>query len=93
MIGLVLFLVVGAFVGWLASMLMKTNAQQGTLLNILTGVVGAVLGGWVFGDVLGIGSAHQSGALSIVGILWATAGACVFIGLLKLLRRMGANNK
>jgi uncharacterized membrane protein YeaQ/YmgE (transglycosylase-associated protein family) len=87
MIGIILFLVVGALIGWLASIVMKTNGQQGMLLNIITGVFGGALGGWLFGDVLGIGSAYASGTFSIVGVLWATAGACIVIGLLKLVRR------
>jgi len=84
MLGILLFLIVGAFIGWLASIVMKTNAQQGTLLNIGTGVLGGALGGWLFGDVLHIGSAHASGTFSVLGVLWAVAGACILVGALKL---------
>jgi uncharacterized membrane protein YeaQ/YmgE (transglycosylase-associated protein family) len=86
MIGFLLSLVVGAFIGWLASIVMKTNGQQGTLLNICVGVIGAAVGSWLFGDVLEIGTAYASGTFSVVGVLWATAGACIVIGVLKLVR-------
>lgn len=81
-------ILVGALVGWLASLVMDTDAQQGVLMNILIGVVGAVIGAWLFGDVLGFGSAILAGAFSLVGILWAVLGAIVLIGLLKLFKVM-----
>jgi uncharacterized membrane protein YeaQ/YmgE (transglycosylase-associated protein family) len=86
MLNLILALLIGSIIGWLASLLMKTDAQQGTLLNIVIGVVGSVLGSWLFGDVLGIGGARSAGAFSLIGLLWAVLGACVLIFLLKLVR-------
>ena len=79
-------IIVGGIVGWLASIIMKTNAEQGLLLNIVVGVVGALLGKWVFADLLGIGSAASAGTLSLYGILWGLIGAIILIGLLKLVR-------
>jgi len=45
--GIILWIVFGALVGWVASLIMKTDSQQGALLNIVIGVVGAMLGGWI----------------------------------------------
>lgn len=75
--GLVIAILIGALVGWLASIVMKTNAQMGSIANILVGIVGAWLGGWLAG-LLGIG-----GGSMIVGILISIAGACLLIFLLK----------
>jgi uncharacterized membrane protein YeaQ/YmgE (transglycosylase-associated protein family) len=82
-------LLVGAFIGWLASMLMKTNAQTGFLLDIVVGVVGAALGRWFFGSLLGFESATAAGALSLGGILWGTLGAVLLVAVLKAVGAMG----
>jgi uncharacterized membrane protein YeaQ/YmgE (transglycosylase-associated protein family) len=78
--GLIITLVIGGIVGWLASILMKTNAQMGILANVLVGIVGSVLGGWMFG-VLGLGLAGTLGSwiMSIIG-------AVVLIAILKALK-------
>jgi len=72
-------LVVGGIVGWLASIIMKTNAQMGIFANVAVGVVGSSLGFWLAG-ALGIGAGG-----SIVAWLVAVLGAIVLIGLLKVL--------
>jgi uncharacterized membrane protein YeaQ/YmgE (transglycosylase-associated protein family) len=86
--GILLAILIGAFIGWLASLVMGTDGQQGAIANILIGIVGASIGRWVFADVLKIGTATASGALTLTGIVWAVLGACVLIGLLKLVRVM-----
>ena len=53
---LILIIIVGGIIGWLASMVMKTDAQQGILLNIVVGIVGALLGGFLLAPLLGGGS-------------------------------------
>ena len=83
--GWIVAILVGALIGWLASVVMKTDEQQGPLLNIVIGVVGASLGRWLFSDVLGIGGA-TAGTLSIAGILWGVLGAIILIFILKALR-------
>jgi uncharacterized membrane protein YeaQ/YmgE (transglycosylase-associated protein family) len=70
-------IVVGAIVGWLASMVMKTNAQMGAIANILVGIVGSSLGFWLAG-VLGLSSGGP-----IMGWVIAVAGAAILIFLLK----------
>jgi uncharacterized membrane protein YeaQ/YmgE (transglycosylase-associated protein family) len=72
-------LIIGGVIGWLASMMMKTDAQMGILGNIIVGIVGSFLGFWLAG-VLGIGAGSQIGAYLI-----AVVGAVVLIGLLKAL--------
>lgn len=82
-------LLVGAFIGWLASMLMRTNAQQGFILDILVGIVGAALGRWFFGSLLGFEGATTAGALSLGGILWGTLGAVLLVAVLKAVGALG----
>lgn len=79
-------ILVGALAGWLASMVMRTDEQQGVLLNVVIGVLGAVLGGWLFGDVLGFSSAFLSGSFTLVGIFWAFLGSVILLAVLKLFR-------
>ncbi|MEW6383118.1 MAG: GlsB/YeaQ/YmgE family stress response membrane protein, partial [Pseudomonadota bacterium] len=47
--GIIIWLIVGGIVGWLASIIMKRDAQQGIILNIVVGIVGALISGWLFG--------------------------------------------
>ena len=76
---LILTLIIGGVVGWLASIIMKTNAQMGILANIIVGIVGSVIGHTV-GAALGVGA--QSGVASwMLSIL----GAVILIGLLRVL--------
>lgn len=70
-------LIIGGVIGWLASMLMKTNAQMGLLANVIVGIIGSSLGFWLAG-VLGIGAGSAIGAYLI-----AVLGAAVLIALLK----------
>ncbi|HQQ75867.1 MAG TPA: GlsB/YeaQ/YmgE family stress response membrane protein [Thermoanaerobaculia bacterium] len=77
--GWIITLIIGGIIGWLASIVMKTNAQMGLIANVVVGVVGAGLGGWLAG-VLGIG-ATGSVMSWIVGI----AGAAILIWILKAL--------
>ena len=70
-------ILIGGVIGWLASMMMKTNAQMGLLANVIVGIIGSSLGFWLAG-VLGIGAGSQLGAYLI-----AILGAAVLIGILK----------
>ena len=77
--GLVVSLIIGGIIGWLASLIMKTNAQMGLLANVVVGVVGSVLGFWLAG-LLGIAPAG-----SIVRFAIAFGGAALLIFLLQKL--------
>jgi len=80
--GIILWIVFGALVGWIASMIMGTNGQQGALINIVVGIVGAVLGGWIMSLV---GGSAVTG-FDIYSFLVALLGASVLIGLVKMVR-------
>jgi len=80
--GIILWLIVGGIVGWLASIVMRTNAQQGILLNIVVGIVGAFLAGLVFH-----GTASPTNVLSVGGFLTALVGAIVLLAIVNLFRR------
>ncbi|MBS1201094.1 MAG: hypothetical protein H6R27_1772 [Proteobacteria bacterium] len=72
-------LIIGGIVGWLASIVMKTNAQMGLIANILVGIVGSMLGFWIAG-LLGLG-----GGGAIVGFVIALLGAVLLIFVLQKL--------
>lgn len=80
--GIVLWIVFGAFVGWIASMIMKTDARQGVFLNIIVGVIGAVVGGWLMGII----GESGVGGFNLYSFLVALLGACVLIAAVKALR-------
>jgi uncharacterized membrane protein YeaQ/YmgE (transglycosylase-associated protein family) len=75
---LIIQLIIGGIVGWLASMVMKTNAQMGVIANVVVGIVGAALGGWLAVQ-LGIGGTP------LMGWIMAVVGAALLIAILKAL--------
>ena len=82
---IIIWIVVGALAGWIASMIMKTDASMGAFANIVVGIVGAFLGGWLLG-VLGV-APPAAGQLNVPSILTAILGAVVLLGILKMVRR------
>ncbi len=76
-------ILVGGLIGWLASLVMKTNGQQGAIANVLIGIFGAALGRWIFGDLLNIGGAQVAGAFSLIGLVWGVIGAAILIVILR----------
>ncbi|ATE74005.1 GlsB/YeaQ/YmgE family stress response membrane protein [Lysobacter capsici] len=87
MLGIIIWLVVGGVIGWIASMIMRTDGQQGVFLNIIVGIVGAFLGGWL-GGVLGIGAGTiNSGSFSLGGLVLSLVGAVVLLAIVNLFRR------
>ncbi len=81
--GIILWIVFGALVGWVASLLMKTNAEQGMFLDIIVGIIGAVVGGWLMSI---IGASGVQG-FNLYSFVVAVLGACVFIAILRAIRR------
>ena len=75
---IIVWLVVGGLIGWLASLFMGTDARQGILLNVAVGIVGAVLGGWLLGGFVGAGSINQ-GDFSMAGLLVSFLGAVILL--------------
>ncbi|NIJ08802.1 putative membrane protein YeaQ/YmgE (transglycosylase-associated protein family) [Sphingomonas vulcanisoli] len=80
--GLILWLVIGGVVGWLASILMRTDAQQGILLNIVVGIVGAFIGGLIFS-----GGNINNAPLTLYTFLISLVGAVVLLAIVNLVRR------
>jgi uncharacterized membrane protein YeaQ/YmgE (transglycosylase-associated protein family) len=83
---LLIWLVVGGVIGWIASMIMRTDAQQGMLLNIVVGVIGAMLGGWLISPLLGVGTINQSN-FSIGSMVVSLVGAVILLAVVNLFRR------
>lgn len=80
--GIIVWLIVGGIVGWLASIIMRTDAQQGILLNIVVGIVGAFIGGLIFGR----GNIND-GVLTLGTFLVSLLGAIVLLAIVNLVRR------
>mgnify|MGYP002640422405 CR=1 FL=1 len=82
---LIIYLIFGALVGYIASRIMHTNSQQGCLLDIVVGVVGAFLAGYFISPLLGIGTIND--AISIPTLLVSLLGSVVLLWIIKLVRR------
>ena len=80
-----IWLIVGGIVGWLASLVMKTDASQGILLNVVVGIVGALLGGWLISPLVGVGTINEG--ISIGSILVSLVGAIILLAIVNLFRR------
>ncbi|HTJ20179.1 MAG TPA: GlsB/YeaQ/YmgE family stress response membrane protein [Steroidobacteraceae bacterium] len=83
--GILVWLIVGGVVGWLASIVMRTDAQQGILLNVVVGIVGALLAGFVVSPLLGIGTINQG--ISVATFLVSLVGAIILLAIVNLFRR------
>lgn len=83
--GIIIWIIMGGIVGWIASLIMGTNAQQGILLNILVGIVGALIGGWLIGPMIGTGSINQG--ISVMSFVVSLIGAVILLAILKLFQR------
>ena len=82
--GIIIWIIFGALVGWIASIIMKTNAEQGVILNIIVGIIGAVIGGWLMSF---FGSSGVSG-FNLYSFVVAVIGAMVLIFIVKILQRV-----
>lgn len=83
--GIIIWLIVGGIVGWLASMIMRTDGQQGIILNIVVGIVGAVIGGWLIGPMIGAGSINDG--FSVKSFIVSLIGAIILLAIINLIRR------
>lgn len=86
MINIILIILIGGILGWLASLVMRTDAQQGILLNIIVGVVGAVLAGFLISPLIGE-APITSGDFSIGSLLVSFIGALILLAIVNLVRR------
>jgi uncharacterized membrane protein YeaQ/YmgE (transglycosylase-associated protein family) len=86
MINIIVWLVIGGLIGWVASMIMRTDGQQGMFLNVIVGIVGAALGGWFISPLVGVGTINQ-GAFSLGALVVSLLGAIILLAIVNLVRR------
>ena len=84
--GIILWLVIGGVVGWLASLVMKRDASQGIILNVVVGIIGAMLGGWLLSPLIGAPSIN-SGEVSASSLLVSFLGAVILLAIVNLITR------
>jgi uncharacterized membrane protein YeaQ/YmgE (transglycosylase-associated protein family) len=80
---IIVWLVIGGLVGWIASKVMNTDAQQGIVMNVVVGIVGALLGGWLLSPLVGSSTINQ-GNFSIAGLLVSLGGAIALLAIARL---------
>jgi uncharacterized membrane protein YeaQ/YmgE (transglycosylase-associated protein family) len=78
--GIIVWLIVGGICGWLASIIMRTDAQQGILLNIVVGIVGAVIASFIFG-------ANINAGITVMSFIYSLIGAVILLAIVNLVRR------
>lgn len=83
--GILVWLIVGGVVGWLASIIMRTDAQQGMLLNVVVGIVGALLAGFIISPMVGVGTINEG--ISLATFLVSLLGAVILLAIVNLFRR------
>jgi uncharacterized membrane protein YeaQ/YmgE (transglycosylase-associated protein family) len=88
MINFIVWLIAGAIIGWLASRLMGTDGQQGLLLDIVVGVVGAFVAGWFLTPLFGISTINQSN-FSLPALMVSLLGAIILLAVVRVLRGRG----
>ena len=82
----ILWLIIGGILGWIASLIMHTDAQQGIFLNIVVGIIGAMVAGLLLTPLLGIGTINQNN-LSLPALLVSLLGAIILLAIVNLFRR------
>lgn len=82
----IIWLVVGGIVGWIASLIMRTDAQQGMLLNVIVGIIGAFVGGWLISQLVGVCTINQNN-FSISSMIVSLVGAVILLAIVNLFRR------
>ncbi|WP_416139645.1 GlsB/YeaQ/YmgE family stress response membrane protein [Halomonas sp. HK25] len=83
--GIIVWLVMGGLVGWVASMIMGTSGQQGIVLNVVVGIVGALIGGFLIGPLLGAGSINDG--ITIMSFIVSLIGAIILLAILSFFQR------
>ncbi len=81
---LIIWLIMGGIIGWLASLVMRNN--EGILLNIVVGIIGALIGGWLISPLVGAATINQ-GDFSIAGLGVSFLGAIILLAIVNLFRR------
>jgi uncharacterized membrane protein YeaQ/YmgE (transglycosylase-associated protein family) len=81
----ILWIIVGGILGWIASIIMHTNAQQGVVLNIIVGIIGALVAGFLLAPLFGIATINQSD-FSLPSLLVSLLGAIILLAIVNLFR-------
>lgn len=81
--GIIISMIVGGLIGWIASLIMGTHT--GILMNIIIGIVGSALGSWLFGSVLKIGGARDAGEFNLPGLIFGVLGAIILVFIVGLI--------
>ena len=82
----IIWIVIGGIIGWLASLVMKTDAQQGLFLNIVVGIIGALLGGWLLSPLFGAGTINADD-FSVMSLVVSFLGAVILLAIVNLIFR------
>jgi len=88
MINFIIWIIAGGFIGWLASLIMKTDSRQGTIGDIIVGIVGAFVGGYFLSPLFNISTINESN-YSIPALLVSLGGAIILLAISKLIRNIG----
>jgi uncharacterized membrane protein YeaQ/YmgE (transglycosylase-associated protein family) len=84
----IIWIIVGGLIGWVASIIMKTNGQQGIFLNVIVGIVGAFLAGMFLSPLLGIATINQNN-FSLPALLMSLLGSVILLAVVNLFTRRG----
>lgn len=82
----IIWLILGGLIGWVASKIMRTDGQQGLVLNVVVGIVGALIAGWFLTPLFGISTINQSN-FSLPAMLVSLVGAVLLLAVVNLFRR------
>lgn len=83
---LIVWLIVGGIIGWIASLIMRTDARQGLLLNVIVGIVGALIAGWIISPMVGVPTINQN-VFSLSAMAISLVGAIILLFVVNLVRR------
>ncbi len=84
---IIIYLIAGALVSWVASMIMRTNSRQGLLLDIVVGIVGAFLAGYLLSPLFGVAPISVGGSFSLPTLLVSLGGAIILLAIVRFFRR------
>lgn len=86
MLNFIIWLAIGGLIGWIASLIMRTDAQQGVFLNIVVGIIGALIAGWFISPLIGVPTINQD-AFSVGAMVVSLVGAVALLAVVNLFRR------
>lgn len=82
----IIWIAMGGILGWIASLIMHTSAQQGMFLNVVVGIIGALLGGWLLAPLFGTGTINQND-FSMGSLIVSLLGAIILLAIVNLFKR------